>query len=304
MRIPPIPETLIKSTQGYFRGKGAAWLDTLPGLVAEAADRWHLQLGEASPAAGTGYVCFARDGTDRPVVLKIAFPHGEHFTGVEAMRVWGGQGCVRLLDTAEGGTQVLMDWCLPGTNLHELEDEEVEVAHAAALMGRLHRPAPAEHALPPHMSWVEKSLRRMAERPVGEALLPGRLVQALEQTVADLEALRRPVVLHGDLHHENIVQDGDGWIAIDPKGLTGDPALDIGRYCGNQLHRAEAAGGYGPLVDRRIELFASALSEPVDRMRAAAAVDIIMCMGWELEHADFDVESFTENRDRALHLVG
>ncbi len=101
MQIPPIPKRLIESTQGYFRTKGEAWLDRLPGLVAEAADRWHLRLSETSPAVGTGYVCFAHDDTTCPVVLKIAFPHGEHFTGVEAMRVWGGRGCVRLLDTAE-----------------------------------------------------------------------------------------------------------------------------------------------------------------------------------------------------------
>lgn len=63
--------------------------------------------------------------------------------------------------------------------------------------------------------------------------------------------------------------------------------------------RAEQSGGYGTLVDRRIELFARELEEPTDRMRETAAVDLIMCMGWELEYEDFDLDAFTETRDRA-----
>lgn len=304
MMVPPIPPSLRKSIRGYFRDDGDAWLDQLPGLVTGAVDHWQLRLGEVSEAAGTGFVCFARDHGDRHVVLKVAYPDVEHFSGVEAMRVYAGRGCVRLIDTAARDTQVLMERILPGTHLYELEDEEEEISLAADLILRLQRPVPGTHSLPPHTSWVENSLRHMAARPVGEELLPRRLVRALEQTVADLEALRRQVVLHGDLHHENILRGSNGWVAIDPKGVTGDPALEIGRYCGNQLHRAEAAGGYGPLVDRRVELFARGLGEPVDRLRAAAAVDIIMGMGWELEHGDFDVGDFTRSRDRALHLIG
>ncbi len=299
-----IPERLKECTRGYFGEDADVWLQRLPQLTADAVERWELELGDVSETAGTGLVCFAtRAGKD--VVLKIAYPHGEHFTGVEAMRVYGGQACVSMIDTAEEGTQVLMERILPGMHLYELDNEDEEVCAAAELIRRLQCPVPEQHELPPHTRWVENSLRHMAASKVTDELLPPVLVKALERTVADLEALRRPVVLHGDLHHENILQDAtEGWVAIDPKGLTGDPALEIGRYCGNQLHRAEAAGGYGVLTDRRIELFARELGEPLERMRAAAAVDLIMCMGWELENEDFNVADFARNRDRALHLVG
>ena len=301
---PPIPARLSEKIRGYFGEAGKVWLDRLPEMITAAADRWHLQLGEPSPAAGTGFVCFARDEKGADVVLKVAYPHSEHFSGVEAMRVYGGQGCVRLIDTAEGGAQVLMQRVVPGTHLYELENEEEEVRIATELIQRLQRPAPEAHALPPHTDWNESSLRHMAARPVGEELLPRRLVQALEHIVADLESLNRPMVLHGDLHHENVLRGKEGWLAIDPKGIIGDPALEVGRYCGNQLHRAEVAGGYGALTDRRLELFALYLGEPLDRMRMGAVVDVIMCMGWELENEDFDVGDFARRRDWALHLLG
>ena len=36
-------------------------------------------------------------------------------------------------------------------------------------------------------------------------------------------------LLHGDLHHYNILRDGDrGWVAIDPKGVVGEVEYEIG----------------------------------------------------------------------------
>ncbi len=44
-----------------------------------------------------------------------------------------------------------------------------------------------------------------------------------------LDDPRDPVVLHGDLHHGNVLDFGErGWLAIDPKGLLGEAAFD---YC-------------------------------------------------------------------------
>ncbi len=39
-------------------------------------------------------------------------------------------------------------------------------------------------------------------------------------------------LLHGDMHHENLLQKNDEWIAIDPQPLIGDRAYD----CANTLH--------------------------------------------------------------------
>ncbi|MGW9631239.1 aminoglycoside phosphotransferase family protein [Agromyces sp. NPDC055520] len=54
----------------------------------------------------------------------------------------------------------------------------------------------------------------------------------LHRRGADLAAAlfddpREPVVLHGDLHHGNVLDFGErGWLAIDPKGLFGEAAFD------------------------------------------------------------------------------
>jgi streptomycin 6-kinase len=61
----------------------------------------------------------------------------------------------------------------------------------------------------------------------------GRLTQAVIDRAAqmfhDLAASQRdPILLHGDLHHENILRDDThGWLAIDPKGIVAELAYEF-----------------------------------------------------------------------------
>ena len=50
------------------------------------------------------------------------------------------------------------------------------------------------------------------------------------------------ILLHGDLHHWNILSDADrGWMAIDPKGVIGASCLDVGRFINNAMGFGETA---------------------------------------------------------------
>ncbi|WP_127792721.1 aminoglycoside phosphotransferase family protein [Agromyces sp. LHK192] len=52
-----------------------------------------------------------------------------------------------------------------------------------------------------------------------------------------LEAPRDEVVLHGDLHHGNVLDFGErGWLAIDPKALYGERAFDFANLLCNPSH--------------------------------------------------------------------
>lgn len=42
-----------------------------------------------------------------------------------------------------------------------------------------------------------------------------------------------PVLLHGDLHHYNILQRQSEWLAIDPKGIIGEREFEIGTFLKN-----------------------------------------------------------------------
>ena len=69
------------------------------------------------------------------------------------------------------------------------------------------------------------------------------------------------MLLHGDLHHENILLDASGnWKAIDPQGRIGEQCLECGRFL---LNEWEWFGGVGDLLhtSKCIRFFADALGE-------------------------------------------
>lgn len=65
------------------------------------------------------------------------------------------------------------------------------------------------------------------------------------------------VFLHGDLHHENILESGDGWVAIDPKGLWGDRAFEFAAFLRNPIPDIGKHPDLRGLLMRRIEYFAA-----------------------------------------------
>lgn len=73
------------------------------------------------------------------------------------------------------------------------------------------------------------------------------LVRALAY-LNDLSAsTHRPILLHGDLHHDNILRHQHAWVVIDPKGIIGDLHFDVMQY----LLKNPGRGGDAMRVLRR-----------------------------------------------------
>ena len=69
------------------------------------------------------------------------------------------------------------------------------------------------------------------------------------------------MVLHGDLHHENMLFDAQaGWIVIDPKGVIGKPCLEMGRYLLNYLPPSMPMEHREEMVRDRVATFSDRLS--------------------------------------------
>ena len=182
-----------------------------------------------------------RDG--KPAMLKIA-RHAEERAGNALMRWWGGEGAVRVF--ACEGDAILMERAAGDRSLAAMarggmDSEAVEIICSVARKLHADRAEPPP-PLTPLARWFE---------PLEPAALQlgGVLRQSLETAGELLNAPVDSVVLHGDLHHGNVLDGGPrGWLAIDPKGLSGERAFDFMRVL---LH---VAGGdrHGFIVDLRI----------------------------------------------------
>ena len=225
-----VPPLVAHSAAHSGNPVGPAWLRDLPARVARLAARWELDLEPPYvPGGVTSYVAPARRADGSAAVLKVVLPHREARDEADALRTWAGDGAVLLVDDAPEEHALLLERCVPGTPLADLDDRDAILDIGADVLARLWRaPAPDEpfEPLEAVTDWfAELVAARQVEfgRP-----LPDRLV---DEALVALRELPRTatarVVLHHDFHPGNVLAaHRQPWLAIDPKPQVGDPAFD------------------------------------------------------------------------------
>jgi len=255
--------------------------------VAERAARtWEVTLDELA-VSGTNEVWFARRG-DHHVVVKAGNREARRREAV-ALAAFS-HSSARLLEHDALNGVLLVERVLLGDDLLPLA--RVDDDASTAIIGRLVRSLHSEQlpldagALPPLASLGEVFERSADPR------LPGALVKRAASLFTELTADAHEVVLHGDLHHFNVVRDGvgdsaDRWLAIDPHGWVGDPTFDTAPMLANPRALTLAESPDVALLvsaaERRIAILAEATSFERDRIRAWAFTAAVIAELWMVE---------------------
>lgn len=157
-----------------------------------------------------------------PAMLKICLDDEER-RGSVLMEWWDGAGAAPVL-MRNGAALLLLraagEASLPEMARTERDDEACRILCATA--GQLHasRPEPNPDLVP-----LERWFRDLG--PAADRY-GGILVHSAQAARTLLAAPRDICVLHGDLHHDNVLDFGGfGWLAIDPKGLMGERGFDF-----------------------------------------------------------------------------
>jgi streptomycin 6-kinase len=164
-----------------------------------------------------------RDGT--PCVLKIYKPGSDEAPGARFLRAHEGCGVVRVLESANGAA--LLERARPGTSLDMLcaQGRDDEATHI--LCDTVERMQSARASIEDWPTVASNGSEFSRYRPAGR-LTQAVIDRAAETFRALCTSQRDPVLLHGDLHHENILRDdARGWLAIDPKGIVGELAYEF-----------------------------------------------------------------------------
>lgn len=279
-----LPAEFIDTIRGVFGDAGRDWVRGLPDLVVRCRAKWGLSGCVMSNNLSFSYVEFATNDAGEAMVLKVGVPDKEFLTGLEALRLYGGRRAVRLVDAAPQLGAMLMERVRPGTMLWQVGDNLTQSRIAGTLMRELPIAVPAAHGFPTFAQWTERAFRLTRTQWDPEELMPRDLLDRAEQAFAELsEGSSGDVLLHGDLHHENILlDDASGWVAIDPKGVIGPHPLEAGRFLHNQLERVPSSD-IAEIVSQRLE----ALSEELELERATLAasglVDCVLAHCWCFE---------------------
>ncbi|MFI9614388.1 aminoglycoside phosphotransferase family protein [Streptomyces sp. NPDC052023] len=260
----------------YNGEEGSAFVAGLPRLVAAFLERWELRIEGPSMYGVSALVLpvVRADGTR--AVLKLQLLDEESVGEPVALRVWDGDGAVRLLDhDPETGT-MLLERLDPARMLSHLPDSHEAVLVIARLLAHLTSgPAPAG------MRRLGDIARAMLEQtPWALERVPDPQARRL---IADCAAAVREVVdepgdrlLHWDLHFENVLaSDRAPWLAIDPKPLAGDPGFDLLPAIDNRFDAGE--------VRRRFDAMTDVIGLERARARAWTLGRVLQNCLWEIE---------------------
>ena len=234
-------------------------------------NEWSLT-ADGSPirTASSDLLPVVRDGI--PAMLKIARTEAE-LRSASVMVWYNGDGAVRVLETK--GPALLLERARGDQSLAQMarsgRDEEATRILCAAVR-TLH--APKDRAAPPGLVPLARWFRALQLSDVPAVARSKAVARELLAEMCDV------MPLHGDIHHDNILHDGQrGWLAIDPKGLLGEPTFDYTNiFCNPDRDSATDAG----LFARRVTLVSQAAG--VDRVRllkwvlAYAGLSAVWCM--------------------------
>ena len=206
----------------------------------------------------------------------------EHRAGA-VLEAFNGAGMVRVLE--HSADVVLMERLDPATRLSTLvaEDDERATAVLAQVIAAL-----APRRIPPGTPFVvdqASSFERYLDGKGRE--IPHDLVRRAQDVYLRLCGSQREVrLLHGDLHHDNVLFDATrGWVAVDPKGLVGELEYEVGAALRNPI---ELPGVFteSAVIDSRVRHLSMALT--LDRARVVqwAYAQAVLAAIWLVEDGE------------------
>ncbi|MEM1237151.1 MAG: aminoglycoside phosphotransferase family protein [Pseudomonadota bacterium] len=253
--------------------------------------RWELRAPELMAATPTGLLLTVQRAGGETAVLKCLSDLGVHAEGDAArtLLAFDGRGAVRVLDHARDA--LLLEHCAGGDLLAgggDFRDEDATPIICDVVRALRETPVSALPDLPTLADRCEALDRRLAGIAPDDARRPG-FEKAAALAQIRLKNAVEPAILHGDLHHANILRversDGWHWVTIDPQPLVGDPVYELANTFGNPLTHK----GYvlDPTRPRRLaSAYARELGIDAQRLIDWAYIHCLISAAWSIEDGE------------------
>jgi streptomycin 6-kinase len=259
------------------------------------ARRWRIEFSGKQIETPSSTIAFGLLEESRtPVVLKLLKPRSDEHNAWRWLEYHAGQGAVRLL--ARDERAVLLEQVSPGTELAELvrtEKDEEATRQICQVIELLCGGYKGDLAIPEGFPTIEdwgKAFERNS-RAILTSKIPVELLDRAENLYRELCESQGPRrLLHGDLHHYNLLLDtSHGWRTIDPKGVVGEMAYETGAMLRNPV---EMPGFYANLLTlkNRVGIICRSLGLDEKRVLGWCFAQAILSAVWSIEDGGIEAE--------------
>lgn len=235
----------------------------------------------------TSVLAFGERKSSR-VVLKIIKHLGDEWHSGDILRAFAADGMVKVHES-DGGA-ILLERLDPGIELVALVrdgNDEGATEILANVISQL-----ADHAAPDGCATVFDWARAFDRYlNTDNKQLPASLVHKAHDVYQRLAtSSSRTMLLHGDLHHYNVLFDAKrGWVAIDPKGLVGELEYEVGAILRNPCEQPDFFTSRN-VIERRLRILTDSLQLDYRRTLQWSFAQAVLSAIWDVEDG-YSVES-------------
>lgn len=330
--LKQLPAHWAQTVRAVHGTQGENWLAALPLALPQLLKQQQLKVLPTQFPLSYQLVVGVLTHSGQPAILKLGLPNPELTSEVFSLCHWQGQGAVKLLQADPTAGWLLLEWLLPTQpacptaaeltedearsrllevlkNLHKQPVPEVIQAdlNLSVVRGSELQLIPAGQNADRPQQWPKKlqqwfecfaSYLSIWEPTPPQSPLPIPWVKRAAELAPQLlqSAVHPVVLLHGDLHHGNLLSSERGWLAIDPKGILGPATYEVFPFLRNQLFKHPDPRG---LLQDRLQYLQSHFPGPRLSWQSWCQwglLDSVMSAIW-------DWEDFSAVSDQSLELI-
>ena len=270
----------ISNIEATYGEAGTLWLAQLPSHLTRLSKQWDFHLIQPMADLSYSFVALAALNTSQEIViLKTAPQDGSLISEVKWLQYFK-KGVPRVYQFDEEKNAFLMERLEPGTTLKTWVNKGEDEA-ATRIICQLILALQSEQHTPP-------AFKPLSTLAISLPLLKGKMDDLIVSKAESLfQALssdcKHDVLLHGDLHHDNILASDSSWKTIDPHGYIGDPAAEVGAMIRNPFDCFPTNLPLKKVIERRLTILCEMLPFDSKRIEAWAFCITMLSAAWDIE---------------------
>lgn len=270
----------IANIKDLYQEAGNAWLEALPQTLSQLCKKHHCRFIKAIPNLTYHFVGLVEISPSNEIaVLKMA-PTNDNIMREAKWLCTFEEVVPKVYWHDEEYHAYLMERLVPGESLKFIaqHDDDKSTKIICQVIAKLHA---KQHHI--------QNFKHIYDLAPALSALDGKIEKGLlskaQALFFDLCADNsNDTVLHGDLHHDNILSNGRAFKVIDPHGYAGDPAFE----CGPMIYNP--GGEYFPnqnalsqVIDRRLQIMCETLPFDPHRIKAWAFCMTMLSSAWTVQ---------------------
>lgn len=269
----------IKNIKTVYNKEGEVWLSNLSDHLDRLSTQWNFQIVRPMDDLSYNFVAVVHLQSGL-AILKTAPSSAPIMLEAEWLNAHK-KSVPRIFHLDKNNNAYLMEKLEPGISLKYLVKEGKD-EEATRIISQVILDLQASDSL------HDMNYQHISEHVSCFSFLRGHIetgiIHCAESVFKDLCADRsKDIILHGDLHHDNILQKKLTWNVIDPHGYIGDPCAEVGPMIFNPLDYFPKNLPVRNIIENRINILTEMLPFDLERIKAWTFCLALRSSAWDVE---------------------